>query len=57
MNHLNRILPFLLVLCLAAPTRAQQPKSTSGRNGKAPTEADLANAKPGRDPNQPIDEE
>jgi hypothetical protein len=57
MNHLKRTLPLLLVLCLAAPAGAQQPKSTSGRNGKAPTEADLANAKPGRDPNQPVDEE
>src|SRR6476619_3520583 len=57
MNHLTRTLPLLLVLCLVAPTAAQQAKPTSGRNGKAVTEADLANAKPGRDPNQPLDED
>lgn len=43
----------LMIAALAAPASAQNGKS---KNGK-PTAADLANAKPGRDPNQPIDEE
>src|ERR1051325_5872479 len=48
----------LLLVSLTAPLAAQQPKATNGKaNGKTPTEADLANAKPGRDPNQAIDEE
>jgi hypothetical protein len=34
----------------------QTPKPTKGSNGKV-SETDLATAKPGRDPNQPIDEE
>jgi zinc carboxypeptidase len=49
MSSLRRVLPLLVVASLAAPVTAQ-------KSGKA-TEADLANAKPGRDPNQPIDEE
>src|SRR5436190_622339 len=55
----KRVLPLLVVLTLVAPLAAQNGKATTGRsaNGKAPTEADLATAKPGRDPNQPIDEE
>ncbi len=49
---------FLVALLLAATplfVSAQQPKSTKP-SGKL-TEADLATARPGRDPNQPLDEE
>ena len=55
MSSSNRLFLFLLVVCLAAPAAAQQtaPKKSS----KAAAPADLATAKPGRDPNQPIDEE
>jgi hypothetical protein len=53
MNSLRRVLFLLLIASLGVPVAAQQPKS---KPGKA-TEADLANAKPGRDPNQPLDEE
>ena len=48
------LFPLMVIAALIAPASAQQPKPKSG---KAATEADLANAKPGRDPNQPIDEE
>jgi hypothetical protein len=51
----KRLLPFLVVLALMAPAAAQQ--ATPGKSSKSATEADLANARPGRDPNQPIDEE
>jgi len=58
MHSLKRVVLLVAVICLVAPVAAQQTKSTSGRtNGKTPTEAELATAKPGRDPNQPIDEE
>ncbi len=56
MKYLKRIVPLLVAVCLIAPLGAQQSKGTNG-NGKKLTAADLANAKPGRDPNQPIDEE
>ncbi len=58
MTSLRRVLPLLVVVSLVAPLDAQNGKATNGKstNGKA-TAADLANAKPGRDPNQPIDEE
>src|SRR5215203_6613060 len=46
---------FLFLAFAPAPPIAAQTKSA--RPPKALTEADLANAKPGRDPNQPIDEE
>src|SRR5579872_1426374 len=52
-----RALRFLLASVLAvliAPVSAQQTKST--RSAKL-TDQDLATAKPGRDPNQPIDED
>ncbi len=52
-----RALRFLLVVvlaCLIAPVSAQQKSSSSS---KSVSEQDLATAKPGRDPNQPIDEE
>jgi len=44
---------FLVILALTLPLADR----TAAENGKKVTEADLANAKPGRDPNQPIDEE
>lgn len=51
----RRLFPLMLMIAaLVAPASAQNGKS---KNGKAPTAADLATAKPGRDPNQPIDEE
>jgi hypothetical protein len=50
----KRLLPLLVIAALIAPVTAQQAKPR--KSGKA-TDADLANAKPGRDPNQPIDEE
>jgi Zinc carboxypeptidase len=58
MISLKRVLPLLVVVSLVAPLAAQNGKATNGKstNGKV-TAADLANAKPGRDPNQPIDEE
>jgi hypothetical protein len=54
MTSIRRVLSLVVLICLAVPVTAQQ---TKPKSGKAPTEADLANAKPGRDPNQPIDEE
>src|SRR5205823_15049971 len=58
MNSSKRSILLVAMICLVAPVAAQQTKSNNGRtNGKNPTEADLATAKPGRDPNQPIDEE
>ena len=56
----HRVFLLLFVLALIAPVAAQQPSKNGSRNGKSPramTSADLATAKPGRDPNQPIDEE
>ena len=50
----RRLLPFLVIAAMTMPLAGQ---ATSQKSGKAPTEADLANARPGRDPNQPIDEE
>ena len=58
--HSHRVFLIVLVLALIAPVGAQQPSSNGSKNGKsskAMTSADLATAKPGRDPNQPIDEE
>ena len=61
MMNLKRVLTLLAVVSLTVPLTAQAPARTNGsRNGKPPkamTSADLATAKPGRDPNQPIDEE
>ena len=54
MIHLTRVVPILAVLCLTAPVAAQQKPQKST---KASGPVDLATAKPGRDPNQPIDEE
>src|SRR5436190_14648742 len=53
---LKRVLPLLVVVSLVVPVAAQNGNGKA-KNGKAVTEADLANAKPGRDPNQPLDEE
>jgi hypothetical protein len=50
----TRLLPLPLIAALIAPLTAQQAKP---RTSEKATETDLANAKPGRDPNQPIDEE
>src|SRR5258708_23536880 len=57
MNRLalgKRVLPLLVIAALIVPVAAQPAKPQ--KSGKA-TEADLANAKPGCDPNQPVDEE
>jgi len=54
MALVKRVLPLLIVALLAVPAAAQQPKPKSS---KALTDQDLATAKPGRDPNQPIDDE
>src|SRR5450756_193613 len=51
----KRLLPFLVVLALMAPAAAEQAKPKT--SSKSATDADLANARPGRDPNQPIDED
>jgi hypothetical protein len=51
----RRALPLLVVLTLAVPVVAQKAPA-NGRNGKT-SAVDLATAKPGRDPNQPVDEE
>jgi hypothetical protein len=54
----RRFTPLLVILTLTLPLAGRTAASTGARsNGKKATEADLANAKPGRDPNQPIDEE
>ena len=65
MTRLSALHGGLVVLaCLALPVflAAQQPspKATRPKSGQAPktlSDADLANAKPGRDPNQPLDED
>src|SRR6188508_2822057 len=53
MNSLRRSFLLLLLVCLAAPLGAQQATKPKAKSGPV----DLATAKPGRDPNQPIDEE
>ena len=54
MTSSHRFLPLLVALILVTPAAAQQPKP---QKGKPLTPQDLATARPGRDPNQPIDEE
>jgi zinc carboxypeptidase len=49
------LIPFTVILTMIAPLAAQQRKPQ--KSTKALTEQDLATAKPGRDPTQPIDEE
>src|SRR6187401_1438761 len=56
MDQLKRILPLLVVVSLVAPVAAQQSTPKTNGNGRSKN-VDLATAKPGRDPNQPIDEE
>jgi zinc carboxypeptidase len=57
MSHLRtalaRVLPLALIVVTAVPLAAGQ----SLKSRKAATENDLATARPGRDPNQPVDEE
>jgi hypothetical protein len=53
MNYLKKVAPILVALCLIAPVSAQKNKPSS----KSASPTDLATAKPGRNPNQPIDEE
>ena len=48
----RRLLVFCLAVLAAAPIHGQSQPNRS----KTPSEADLAQARPGRDPNQPIDE-
>src|SRR5688572_10494396 len=60
MSRLPRVLTLLAVVTLTMPLAAQSPARNGSTNGKPPkalTAADLATAKPGRDPRQPIDEE
>jgi Zinc carboxypeptidase len=54
MTSFRRALPLIVAAILVAPAAAQQAKTQKSR---PLTEQDLATAKPGRDPNQPIDEE
>ncbi|HYT74139.1 MAG TPA: M14 family zinc carboxypeptidase [Vicinamibacterales bacterium] len=51
----SRLLPLLVILTLMSPVAAQQGRPQ--KSSKNLTDQDLATAKPGRDPNQPIDEE
>ena len=55
MISMRRALPLLVAAILVAPLAAQQVRPQ--KSFKVLTEQDLATAKPGRDPNQPIDEE
>ena len=56
MTQRVRAIPFILItfFVLGLVPLAGQP---ARQNGSRPSETDLANARPGRDPNQPIDEE
>src|SRR5437762_4542950 len=49
------LIPFLVILAFMPPVAAQQPRTQ--KPSKNLNEQDLATAKPGRGPNQPIDEE
>src|SRR4051812_6648448 len=54
----RRFTPIAVILTLTLPLAGRPSASTgTSTNGKKVTESDLANAKPGRDPNQPIDDE
>src|SRR6478672_5195863 len=54
---ITRIAPLLAVLCLTAPVSAQQkPAQKAPQKSSKSGPVDLATAKPGRDPMQPIDE-
>src|SRR4051812_19975797 len=54
MIHPKRVMVLLAAMCLTVPLAAQQKPQKSS---KSSTATDLATAKPGRDPNQPIDED
>src|SRR5262249_8187509 len=55
--NITRIVPLLAVLCLTTPLAAQQkPAQKAPQKSTKSGPVDLATAKPGRDPNQPIDE-
>lgn len=55
--RVRRYLPFLVCAFLIAPIAAQQSKTPKSTASHKLTEQDLATAKPGRDPNQPIDQD
>ena len=48
----QRLLPLLVIAAMTMPLAGQ----TSAQKSRKASTADLANARPGRDPNQPIDE-
>jgi len=50
----ERLLPFLVIVAMTMPLAG---RAAAQKSRGTPSESDLANAKPGRDPNQPIDEE
>src|SRR5215212_5075505 len=50
-----RLLPCLVIVGMSIPLGADQ--SDRGRTPRNQSEADLASAKPGRNPSQPVDEE
>ena len=50
----RRLLPFLVIAAMTMPLAGQETAQKSSRN---PSETDFANARPGRDPKQPIDED
>src|SRR3954463_6098143 len=52
MIHAKRIVPLLVVLCLTGPAARRKKPQKSAKSSAV----DLATARPGRDPNQPIDE-
>src|SRR6476469_6868848 len=56
MIPVKRVLPLAIAALLVMPASAQQ-TTQKPKSSKPLTEQDLATARPGRDPNQPIDEE
>src|SRR5689334_5049345 len=57
MINVKRVLTVLAIVSLTVPVAAQNGNGSKAKNGKSMSSADLATAKPGRDPKQPIDEE
>jgi hypothetical protein len=55
MTLVKRALPLVIAALPAVPAAAQQARKP--KSSKPLTEQDLATARPGRDPNQPIDED
>src|SRR5215217_975773 len=53
-TSIARALPFFIIVAMTMPLAAGQ---TAQRSRNTITDSDLSTAKPGRDPNQPIDEE